>query len=135
MFFAFAAFSHQPIPHSSGSTITAEIQGVIDACVKLTGMPDLTLSFMVSSLFSTVLTNVQALFIYSFIYTFIYISPWIQTIRLTLKYIHASKILRVSNGTAAVCSHRCLDPLRLHRFFVCLFFGKLEQFFAVAKMF
>lgn len=30
-----------------GSTITAEIQGVIDACVKLTGMPDLTLSFMV----------------------------------------------------------------------------------------
>lgn len=31
----------------SGSTITAEIQGVIDACVKLTGMPDLTLSFMV----------------------------------------------------------------------------------------
>lgn len=32
---------------STGSTITAEIQGVIDACVKLTGMPDLTLSFMV----------------------------------------------------------------------------------------
>lgn len=31
----------------AGSTITAEIQGVIDACVKLTGMPDLTLSFMV----------------------------------------------------------------------------------------
>ncbi|XP_061448862.1 AP-3 complex subunit mu-2 [Rhineura floridana] len=30
----------------SGSTITAEIQGVIDASVKLTGMPDLTLSFM-----------------------------------------------------------------------------------------
>lgn len=30
-----------------GSTVTAEIQGVIDACVKLTGMPDLTLSFMV----------------------------------------------------------------------------------------
>ncbi|KAI2664923.1 AP-3 complex subunit mu-2 [Labeo rohita] len=30
----------------TGSTITAEIQGVIDACVKLTGMPDLTLSFM-----------------------------------------------------------------------------------------
>ncbi|XP_039623867.1 AP-3 complex subunit mu-2 [Polypterus senegalus] len=30
----------------SGSTVTAEIQGVIDACVKLTGMPDLTLSFM-----------------------------------------------------------------------------------------
>lgn len=37
---------------SSGSTITAEIQGVIDACVKLTGMPDLTLSFMVGFLFS-----------------------------------------------------------------------------------
>lgn len=32
-----------------GSTVTAEIQGVIDACVKLTGMPDLTLSFMVMS--------------------------------------------------------------------------------------
>ncbi|XP_059820771.1 AP-3 complex subunit mu-2 [Hypanus sabinus] len=30
----------------SGSTVFAEIQGVIDACVKLTGMPDLTLSFM-----------------------------------------------------------------------------------------
>ncbi|XP_048648829.1 AP-3 complex subunit mu-2 [Marmota marmota marmota] len=30
----------------SGSTVTAEIQGVVDACVKLTGMPDLTLSFM-----------------------------------------------------------------------------------------
>lgn len=38
-------------PSCSGSTITAEIQGVIDACVKLTGMPDLTLSFMVSFLF------------------------------------------------------------------------------------
>ena len=38
------------LPHPvSGSTITAEIQGVIDACVKLTGMPDLTLSFMVKS--------------------------------------------------------------------------------------
>ncbi|KAJ8248432.1 hypothetical protein GJAV_G00241960 [Gymnothorax javanicus] len=30
----------------SGTTVFAEIQGVIDACVKLTGMPDLTLSFM-----------------------------------------------------------------------------------------
>ncbi|XP_038638674.1 AP-1 complex subunit mu isoform X2 [Scyliorhinus canicula] len=30
----------------TGSTVFAEIQGVIDACVKLTGMPDLTLSFM-----------------------------------------------------------------------------------------
>uniref|UniRef100_A0A803SQS6 Adaptor related protein complex 3 subunit mu 2 n=1 Tax=Anolis carolinensis TaxID=28377 RepID=A0A803SQS6_ANOCA len=34
------------IIEKSGSTVTAEIQGVIDACVKLTGMPDLTLSFM-----------------------------------------------------------------------------------------
>ncbi|XP_069741387.1 AP-1 complex subunit mu isoform X1 [Narcine bancroftii] len=30
----------------SGSTVFAEIQGVIDACIKLTGMPDLTLSFL-----------------------------------------------------------------------------------------
>ncbi|XP_066457705.1 AP-3 complex subunit mu-1 [Eleutherodactylus coqui] len=30
----------------SGSTVFAEIQGVIDACVKMTGMPDLTLSFL-----------------------------------------------------------------------------------------
>lgn len=30
----------------SGTTVFAEIQGVIDACVKLSGMPDLTLSFM-----------------------------------------------------------------------------------------
>ncbi|MGH0190124.1 UNVERIFIED_CONTAM: hypothetical protein FKN15_042345 [Acipenser sinensis] len=30
----------------TGSTVTAEIQGVVDASVKLTGMPDLTLSFM-----------------------------------------------------------------------------------------
>ena len=41
-----AFFLSHPV---SGSTITAEIQGVIDACVKLTGMPDLTLSFMVKS--------------------------------------------------------------------------------------
>ena len=34
---------------STGTTVCAEIQGVIEACVKLTGMPDLTLSFMVSS--------------------------------------------------------------------------------------
>lgn len=33
---------------SPGSTVFAEIQGVIEACVRLTGMPDLTLSFMVS---------------------------------------------------------------------------------------
>lgn len=37
-----------PSPFLLGSTVTAEIQGVIDACVKLTGMPDLTLSFMVT---------------------------------------------------------------------------------------
>lgn len=42
-----------------GSTITAEIQGVIDACVKLTGMPDLTLSFMVS--FPSISTNATEL--------------------------------------------------------------------------
>lgn len=35
----------------SGTTVFAEIQGVIDACVKLSGMPDLTLSFMVSAMF------------------------------------------------------------------------------------
>lgn len=33
----------------SGSTVFAEIQGVIEACVRLTGMPHLTLSFMVSA--------------------------------------------------------------------------------------
>lgn len=32
-----------------GTTVFAEIQGVIEACVRLTGMPDLTLSFMVGS--------------------------------------------------------------------------------------
>uniref|UniRef100_A0A3B5K0N7 AP-3 complex subunit mu-1 n=1 Tax=Takifugu rubripes TaxID=31033 RepID=A0A3B5K0N7_TAKRU len=30
----------------SGTTVCAEIQGVIEACVRLSGMPDLTLSFM-----------------------------------------------------------------------------------------
>ncbi|KAI6066565.1 AP-3 complex subunit mu-1 [Aix galericulata] len=30
----------------SGSTVFAEIQGVIDSCIKLSGMPDLSLSFM-----------------------------------------------------------------------------------------
>ncbi|KAM9804263.1 AP-3 complex subunit mu-1-like isoform 2-T2 [Neosynchiropus ocellatus] len=30
----------------SGSTVFADIQGVIEACVRLSGMPDLTLSFM-----------------------------------------------------------------------------------------
>lgn len=42
-------FTFFPCCSVSGSTVTAEIQGVIDACVKLTGMPDLTLSFMVKS--------------------------------------------------------------------------------------
>lgn len=32
----------------AGTTVFAEIQGVIEACVRLTGMPDLTLSFMVN---------------------------------------------------------------------------------------
>lgn len=36
-----------------GTTVFAEIQGVIDACVKLSGMPDLTLSFVVSVIFYT----------------------------------------------------------------------------------
>ena len=31
----------------TGTTVFAEIQGVVEACVKLSGMPDLTLSFMV----------------------------------------------------------------------------------------
>uniref|UniRef100_A0A3B4ZJ18 AP-3 complex subunit mu-1 n=1 Tax=Stegastes partitus TaxID=144197 RepID=A0A3B4ZJ18_9TELE len=30
----------------TGTTVFAEIQGVVEACVRLTGMPDLTLSFM-----------------------------------------------------------------------------------------
>ncbi|KAJ8418199.1 hypothetical protein AAFF_G00139080 [Aldrovandia affinis] len=34
------------IMDKSGTTVFAEIQGVIDACVKLSGMPDLTLSFL-----------------------------------------------------------------------------------------
>lgn len=33
----------------AGSTVFAEIQGVIDSCIKLSGMPDLSLSFMVNS--------------------------------------------------------------------------------------
>lgn len=33
----------------TGSTVFAEIQGVIDSCIKLSGMPDLSLSFMVNS--------------------------------------------------------------------------------------
>uniref|UniRef100_A0A0A9WH95 AP-3 complex subunit mu-1 n=1 Tax=Lygus hesperus TaxID=30085 RepID=A0A0A9WH95_LYGHE len=38
----------------SGSTVFAEIQGYIDCCVKLSGMPDLTLSFMNPRLFDDV---------------------------------------------------------------------------------
>ncbi|XP_005950197.1 AP-3 complex subunit mu-1 isoform X1 [Haplochromis burtoni] len=34
------------IVDKSGTTVSAEIQGVIEACVKLSGMPDLTMSFM-----------------------------------------------------------------------------------------
>ena len=30
----------------SGTTVSAEIHGYIDCAVKLTGMPDLTMSFM-----------------------------------------------------------------------------------------
>ncbi|XP_068613209.1 AP-3 complex subunit mu-1-like [Brachionichthys hirsutus] len=38
----------------SGTTVFAEIQGAIEACVRLTGMPDLTLSFMNSRLLDDV---------------------------------------------------------------------------------
>uniref|UniRef100_A0A336LZ45 CSON008596 protein n=1 Tax=Culicoides sonorensis TaxID=179676 RepID=A0A336LZ45_CULSO len=38
----------------SGSTVFAEIQGYIDCCIKLSGMPDLTLSFMNPRLFDDV---------------------------------------------------------------------------------
>ncbi|XP_014260611.1 AP-3 complex subunit mu-2 isoform X1 [Cimex lectularius] len=38
----------------SGSTVFAEIQGYIDCCTKLSGMPDLTLSFMNPRLFDDV---------------------------------------------------------------------------------
>ncbi|XP_054730417.1 AP-3 complex subunit mu-2 [Anastrepha obliqua] len=38
----------------SGSTVFAEIQGYIDCCCKLSGMPDLTLSFMNPRLFDDV---------------------------------------------------------------------------------
>ncbi|CAN9499863.1 unnamed protein product [Ophioblennius macclurei] len=34
------------IVDKSGTTVCAEIQGIVEACVRLTGMPDLTLSFM-----------------------------------------------------------------------------------------
>uniref|UniRef100_UPI00358E1100 AP-3 complex subunit mu-2-like n=1 Tax=Myxine glutinosa TaxID=7769 RepID=UPI00358E1100 len=36
----------EAIIDTTGSAVAAEIQGVIDACVKLSGMPDLTLSFL-----------------------------------------------------------------------------------------
>ncbi|KAG1654252.1 AP-3 complex subunit mu-1 [Nymphon striatum] len=38
----------------SGSTVFAEIQGCIDCCIKLSGMPDLTLSFVNPRLFDDV---------------------------------------------------------------------------------
>lgn len=38
----------------SGTTVFAEIQGYIDCCIKLSGMPDLTLSFMNARLFDDV---------------------------------------------------------------------------------
>lgn len=38
----------------SGSTVFAEIQGYVDCCIKLSGMPDLTLSFMNPRLFDDV---------------------------------------------------------------------------------
>ncbi|XP_063244156.1 AP-3 complex subunit mu-1 isoform X1 [Bacillus rossius redtenbacheri] len=38
----------------AGSTVFAEIQGYIDCCIKLSGMPDLTLSFMNPRLFDDV---------------------------------------------------------------------------------
>ncbi|XP_076990860.1 AP-3 complex subunit mu-1-like [Tamandua tetradactyla] len=37
----------EAIIDKEGSTVLAEIQGVIDACIKLSGMPDLSLSFIV----------------------------------------------------------------------------------------
>lgn len=38
----------------TGSTVFADIQGYIDCCIKLSGMPDLTLSFMNARLFDDV---------------------------------------------------------------------------------
>uniref|UniRef100_A0A1B6KHT4 MHD domain-containing protein n=1 Tax=Graphocephala atropunctata TaxID=36148 RepID=A0A1B6KHT4_9HEMI len=38
----------------AGSTVFAEIQGYVDCCIKLSGMPDLTLSFMNPRLFDDV---------------------------------------------------------------------------------
>jgi len=38
----------------TGSVVTAEIQGCVDACIKLSGMPDLTLTFMNPRLFDDV---------------------------------------------------------------------------------
>ncbi|KAG7157705.1 AP-3 complex subunit mu-1-like [Homarus americanus] len=38
----------------SGATVAAEIQGYIDCCIKLTGMPDLTLTFINPRLFDDV---------------------------------------------------------------------------------
>lgn len=38
----------------AGATVFAEIQGYVDCCIKLSGMPDLTLSFMNPRLFDDV---------------------------------------------------------------------------------
>lgn len=47
-FIRIRAYSNDTFIIPLGSTVFAEIQGVIDACIKLSGMPDLSLSFMVS---------------------------------------------------------------------------------------
>ncbi|XP_017784526.1 PREDICTED: AP-3 complex subunit mu-1 [Nicrophorus vespilloides] len=44
----------EAIIDKTGSTVFAEIQGYIDCCIKLSGMPDLTLSFMNPRLFDDV---------------------------------------------------------------------------------
>lgn len=81
---------------SSGSTITAEIQGVIDACVKLTGMPDLTLSFMVR--LQTVFSTLKHLVDLSS--KWIYIISLVQNI--SKQYIHGYK----SNPKSIKCLAR-----------------------------
>lgn len=44
----------EAIIDKSGSTVFAEIQGYIDCCIKLSGMPDLTLSFVNPRLFDDI---------------------------------------------------------------------------------
>ena len=39
-------FSHFSLSIFQGSVVIAEIQGHIEACIKLSGMPDLTMSFV-----------------------------------------------------------------------------------------